>query len=204
MPIKNMEYLRASTVRKTNHQIDKTFIDRWSPRALSGENITDEELFTLFEAARWAPSCFNEQPWRFVYIKRDSSNWNRSLDILSATNQLWCKNAAVLICLISKKNFSHNNSPNKNHLSDAGAAWENLALQATINGIVAHSMVGFNPEKARSLFEIPEEYDIVQMIAIGKPADKTVLSEQLQERESPSNRKPLQDLIFEEKFKKTI
>ena len=197
-----MEYLKGSSVRKSEQDIDKIFLDRWSPRSMSGENIKEEELFTLFEAARWAPSSYNEQPWRFIYVKRDSVEWNECLMILGEGNQIWCKNAAVLVCLISKNNFSYNNKPNSNHLSDAGAAWENLALQATTLDLVTHGMVGFDKDKARKLFEIPETYEIVQMIAIGKPAEKNLLPEQLQKIEAPNERKPLSSIIFENKFRK--
>jgi len=195
-----MEYLKGSKIRKSDCKIDKIFLDRWSSRSMSGEEITNEELFSLFEAARWAPSAYNEQPWRFIYVKRNSEKWAESLFLLSEPNQVWCKNAAVLICLVSKRNFSYNNSPNKNHLSDAGAAWENLALQASITGLVSHGMVGLDFEKARAFFQLPEEFEIVQMIAVGKPADSKILPKEIQKIESPNERKSIKEFVFEEKF----
>ena len=195
-----MEYKKASETRKSDHPIHKILLDRWSGRAMSGETINDAELFTLFEAARWAPSSYNEQPWRFVYTKRDSKQWPQALALLTEGNQSWCKNAAVLICLVSRKNFARNNSKNLNNLSDAGAAWQNLAIQASQNNLVSHAMAGFDFEKARSLFNVSADFDVVEMIAIGKPAPASILSEQLQAMEVPNGRKPITELIFKDKM----
>ena len=196
-----MHYQKGSLVRKADYPIDKLFLDRWSPRAISGEPISDEELFTLFEAARWAPSNANEQPWRFIYAKRDTKHWQKFFNILGEFNQMWCKNAAVLICLIAKKNFNKDNSPNRNALSDTGAAWENLALQGSLMGLVVHGMAGYDVEKARSDLEVLEDYEVVHMIAIGKPGPISVLHERMQKSEKPNDRKPIKEFIFEGKFK---
>ena len=188
--------------RKTEYQIHPLLLERWSPRAMSGEKISDEELMALFEAARWAPSSYNNQPWRFIYAKRETPSWNTLFNLMVEFNQNWTKNAAVLIVVISKKNFDHNNHLSRTHTFDAGAAWENLALEGTNKGFAAHAMEGFDYEKARKTLQIPEDYDIECMIAIGKKGKKETLSKELQERESPSSRKPLRELIMEGTFKK--
>ena len=136
--------------RKPTYSIHPFILNRWSPRAMSGEELTDEELLPLFEAARWAPSSYNNQPWRFLYAKRNTKHWNTFFSLLGEFNQSWCKNAAVLIVVISHQNFEHNNKPSRTHHFDTGAAWENLALEATHRGLVAHGMEGFEYEKART------------------------------------------------------
>ena len=129
--------------RVKEFSVDNVFINRWSSRAMSGENISDEELMTLFEAAKWAPSSRNEQPWKFIYAKRENiEQWQTFLSILAPSNELWAKNAAVLILVISKKTFDKDNSINMHNAFDAGAAWENLALQASMKNFVAHAMGG--------------------------------------------------------------
>lgn len=205
-----MGYQKGSEVRKADYPIYKLFLDRWSPRAMSGEEITDEELMTLFEAARWAPSSSNEQPWRFVYAKRDTPHWNRLFGLLVEFNQMWCKNAAVLVCLIAKKSFKCKKDekeedceekPNRNHMSDSGAAWENLALQASLKGLVCHGMAGYDVEKAREELKVPDDYEVVHMFAIGKPGDISVLHERMQKSEKPNtDRNPVKDFIFEGEF----
>jgi len=196
-----MVYQKGSEVRKADHPIDKIFLDRWSPRSMSGEEITDEELMTLFEAARWAPSTYNEQEWRFIYAKRDTPNWERHFNLLAEPNQTWCKNAAVLVCTVSKKTFTRNDKPNPVHTFDSGSAWENLALQASVMGLVAHGMAGFDYEKAKIELNIPDDYKVEMMFAIGKPGKKEDLPEELQKMESPSDRKKVSEFIFEGEFK---
>ncbi len=188
--------------RKQEHHIHELLSKRWSPRAMTGESITKEELMQLFEAAKWAPSSYNEQPWRFLYATRDSEHWKDFFNLLVEFNQQWCKNAAVLIVALSKKTFVHNNAPNIVHSFDTGAAWENLALQATVMNLVAHGMAGFDYGRARMVLDIPEEFNVECMIAIGKPGKKENLSIMLQEKEILSERKPLCETVFEGKFPK--
>ena len=195
-----VRYQKGSSVRKSKYPIDKIFLDRWSPRAMSGESISDEELMTLFEAARWAPSDSNIQPWRFIYAKRGSPEWEKFFRVLVEFNQMWNKNAAVLVCLVAKKT-NDKGKPNQQAISDAGAAWENLALQGAKMGLVIHGMGGFDKEKSRTEFKVPEEYEIIHMISIGKPGDISVLHERMQKSENPSGRKPLNEIIFEGEFK---
>ena len=192
---------KAQKQRKTNYPINNVILGRWSPRALSGEKISDEELFSLFEAARWAPSSYNNQPWRFLYAKQNSKHWDKFFNLMVEFNQGWAKNAAVLVVAISKKNFEHNEKPSRTHSFDTGAAWQNLALEASSRGIVAHGMEGFDYEKTRVSLNIPEGYNVEMMIAIGREGKKDDLPEDLQKNEVPSQRKPLKDIVFEGHFR---
>lgn len=182
--------------RNPDHDIDPIFIRRWSPRAMSGEAIAAEQLMTLFEAARWAPSSYNGQPWRFLYATRDSEYWERFFDLLVKNNQRWARNAAVLVVVISRKTFEFNNKPAPTHSFDCGAAWENLALQGSLMGLVVHGMQGFNYERAREVLSVPDDHQVEAMIAIGKPGPKEDLPENLQEKEQPSSRKPITEIAF--------
>src|SRR3989338_705037 len=154
--------------RKSEHEIHPLILGRWSPRSMTGGEISDEELMPLFEAARWAPSSYNNQPWRFIYAKRNTKEWQIFFDLLTESNKLWAKNAAVLIVLVSSKNMEYNNKPSKTHKFDSGAAWENLAIEGIRRGLAVHGMEGFDYEKARKEIEIPDDYDIECMIAVGK------------------------------------
>ena len=186
--------------RKAEYSINPLIISRWSPRAMSGEEISDEELFALFEAAKWAPSSYNNQPWRFIYAKRNTKHWQSLFNLMVEFNQSWTKNAAALVVVISHKNFEHNEKPSRTHSFDAGAAWENLALEATLRGLVTHGMEGFDYDKARKLLQIPDNYDVLAMVAIGKRGKKEDLPKELQEREAPSQRKKLKEIVMEGKF----
>lgn len=188
--------------RPNPHHINSVILSRWSPRAFSGEAVIHEDLMALFEAARWAPSSYNNQSWRFVYAVKNSEHWDRLFNLMGEFNQGWAKNAGALIVIISKKTFDHNGQPSRTHSFDTGAAWENLALEATSRGLVTHGMEGFDYDRARKELEIPDEFDIEAMIAIGKPGKKVDLPPMLQEREMPGQRKPLEEIIMEGKFKK--
>jgi nitroreductase len=188
------------TYRQPAYHIEPRFVNRWSPRAMSGEALSDTQLMTLFEAARWAPSSYNNQPWRFLYAKRDTPHWQRFFDLLIAGNQRWAKNAAVLVLIASITHLEFNGSPSVTYAFDCGAAWENLALQATALGLVAHGMQGFDYDKARDVLQLPDDYSVQAMVAIGKPGRIEDLHERLQGREQPSDRKPLAELVFEGGF----
>lgn len=187
--------------RNPTHKINRLFIDRWSPRSMTGENIDDNDLMSLFEAARWAPSSYNNQPWRFIYSKRNSDNWNKFFDLLFEGNKVWAKNATVLVVIISRKNFEFNQKPSITHQFDTGAAWENLALEACDRGIVTHAMQGFDYQKARDILNIPDIFDVLAMVAIGKIGRRENLPPNLQEVEFPSDRKPLSEIVMEGTFK---
>jgi nitroreductase len=184
--------------RKADFEIDKIFLDRWSPRAMSGEKISEEELKGLFEAARWAPSSSNVQPWRFLYGHRDTEEWKLFFDLLGEFNQLWCKNAGVLIVLISKK--ENEGKENKTHSFDSGSAWTSLALQARLKGLVTHGMAGFDYSKALEVLEIPKSYNVECMIAVGKQGEVEDLHENLRKIEKPNDRRIVKDSVSEGKF----
>lgn len=190
----------GTNVRQSKYNVNPLILNRWSPRSFIPIDISDEELYLLFEAARWAPSSYNGQPWRFIYAKRNTGNWNKFLNLLIDFNRSWAKNASVLVLVISRKTFEYNKKPSLTHQFDTGAAWENLALQATYQGLATHGMEGFNYEKAREELNIPVDFDILAMVAVGKRGNKDMLSTELQEREFPSDRKPLKDIIMEGSF----
>ena len=186
--------------RSTTHEINSLIINRWSPRSFVPEEISDKDLFSLFEAARWAPSSSNSQPWRFIYAKRNSKNWNDLFNLLVDFNKQWCANASALVVIVSRKNFEHNGQPSITHQFDTGTAWENLAIQAVSQGLVTHAMAGFDYDKARKDLAVPIDFEVVAMIAIGKRGPKEKLSPELQAREIPNTRKPLSEIVMEGKF----
>src|ERR1700752_1410903 len=191
---------KGTQTRKADYPIDLVFLDRWSPRAMSGEEITEEELLTLFEAARWAPSSYNNQPWRILYARRDTEHWPVFLDLLVEGNRAWAKDAAALLVFVSKTTFDFNGETYPTHSFDTGAAWENLALQAMLKGYVAHGMQGFDYERARTELGIPEGYRVEAMAPVGRPGRTEALPEQYRAREAPSPRKKLAEVVREGKF----
>jgi nitroreductase len=192
---------KGSEIRKADFPIEQLLLDRWSPRAMSGEEISDEELMRLFEAARWAPSSFNAQQWRALYAKRGTEHWPLFFELLVEGNKSWAKNAALLVLFVSRTTFEHDGEPSITHSFDTGAAWENFALQGFCQGLVVHGMEGFDYERARVELRIPEQFQIEAMAAVGKPGAKEVLPDKLQKRESPSNRRKLTDSIREGPFR---
>jgi len=190
--------------RQSDYSVHPQFIERWSPRSFTGEPIAQEELFALFEAARWAPSANNSQPWRFVYTTRDSSNWKAFLDLLIESNQRWATRASALIILLSKTQHLRpgNDQPTPlfSHTLDAGAAWAHLALQAEHSGWRSHAIGGFDRDRARQLLGVPDDYKVEIAIAIGRQAERHYLPVELQEREQPSPRHPVQALVAEGRF----
>jgi nitroreductase len=192
--------IKGSEVRKADHPIVPLLLDRWSPRAMSGEEISEEELMRLFEAARWAPSSFNAQQWRALYARRATEHWQTFFDLLVDANKAWAKNAAVLVIFVSRKVFDYDNEPSVTHSYDCGAAWENFALQGFHQGLVVHGMEGFDYERARKELQIPDEFHVEAMAAVGKPGPKEQLPEKLQTRESPNDRRKLSESVFEGPF----
>jgi nitroreductase len=185
--------------RTTEYPIEDIFLKRYSPRAMSGENISKDELMTLFEAARWAPSASNIQPWRFIYAMREMPEFDKFLSFLAEGNKIWCVKSSALILVISNK-ITNKGTLATSYSFDAGSAWENLALQAASMGLIAHGMTGFDHEKAKTELNIPDDYNIEIMIAIGKKGKIEDLPEPLRVRETPSDRKPLEEIVFEGKF----
>ncbi len=197
-----MQESETERTRKTTYSINPLILNRWSPRSMSGEELHNEEIMSLFEAARWAPSSYNNQPWRFIYAKRNTEHWDRLFNLLAEGNRAWAKNSSLLVVVISRKNFEYNEKPARTHQFDAGSAWENLALEAFSRGIVAHGMQGFDYDKARIDLEIPADFEVMAMIAIGKKGPRESLSPELQEKEKLSDRKPLEDIVMEGIYRK--
>ncbi len=167
---------------------------------MTGEPISNEEMHRLFEAARWAPSTYNEQEWRFLYARRDTPQWAILFELLAEGNQAWCKQAALLCVIVAHKLFQRNGKPNPVHVFDCGSAFENLALQGTAMGLVVHGMQGFDFDKARSSLDVPDDFAVCAMFAVGRPGDPDQLPSELRERESPSSRKPIEEIIREGRF----
>jgi nitroreductase len=190
--------------RTTEHDIHALFLDRWSPRAFTGETIDEATLHRFFEAARWAPSSFNSQPWRFIYGRRDTLHWQPIFDALSESNRLWAGRASVLIAVVSATTWvppgKTDRQPLGSHSFDTGAAWASLAFQATHAGWHAHGMGGFDRDRLRANLAVPEDHRLEAVVAIGKRADKSVLPESLQLREQPNQRRPLGELVAEGRF----
>lgn len=197
----NVKDIRVADHRAAAHDVLPLFVQRWSPRAMSGDPVPREELRRLFEAARWAPSAYNEQPWRFLYAPRGSAAWGAFFDALVDANRAWCANAAALIVVLSKKTFSHNGRPNGTHVFDSGAAWASLALQGAAMGLVVHGMAGFDAAKIRASLKVPDDFEVCAMAAVGRPGDIESLPEPLRARELPSPRKPIDEFVFEGTFR---
>jgi nitroreductase len=193
--------IKGSEIRKADFPIEQLLLDRWSPRAMSGEEISDEQMMRLFEAARWAPSSFNAQQWRALYARRGTEHWPRFLDLLVEGNKTWAQQAAVLVLFISRENFEYNGEESITHSYDCGAAWENFALQGFSQGLVVHGMQGFDYDRAKTELKIPNGFRAEAMAAIGKPGAKETLPEKLRAKESPNERRKLSDSICEGPFR---
>ena len=187
--------------RTADHPIEELFLRRWSPRAMTGEAVSEDDLNRLFEAARWAPSTYNEQEWRFLYATNGSEEWPLFFDLLTEGNQSWCSNAGVLIVGLSCKTFAKNGKPNPVHTLDCGLATENLLLQGAAMGLVCHGMAGFDRSKARAALAVPDDFDVEVMVAVGYPGRIEDLPENYQEMDrNPSGRKPLDEIRRRGKF----
>lgn len=193
-----------SNTRQADHPVDPLFTARWSPRAFTGEPLDDATLWTLFEAARWAPSASNLQPWRFIFAKHGTPAFDTMLSGLVPFNQGWAKTASVLVTVLSAKTSvppgKTDAQPNAWHSFDTGAAWAQLALQAHLLGLHTHGMGGFVADRLRPALGIPDDHAIEAVVAIGKLGDKLQLPEALQARELPSGRRPIAELVFEGRF----
>ncbi|NDY90860.1 nitroreductase family protein [Ideonella livida] len=187
--------------RVPGYPADPLFTGRWSPRAFTGEAIPLETLMTCFEAARWAPSAMNHQPWRFVYGLRGTPAFDAILAGLMPMNQAWARNASALVVMLAKTTATAPGQteakPNAWHAFDAGAAWASFAFQAYQLGWMTHGMGGFVADTLRPSLALPEDVAIQAVVAIGKQGDKSQLPEALQAREQPSPRKPLSELVAE-------
>lgn len=194
----------STNSRVTDFAIDPQFIARWSPRAFADDTIPEETLLSFIEAARWAPSAYNSQPWRFLYARRGTPNWERYLGLLNEFNRGWAQHASALVVIVSKTTFTapgaSEETPALWHTFDTGSAWGLFALQASLSGWHTHGMAGFDQELTRKELKIPDEYAIHTVIAVGKAGDKSSLPEYLQGRETPSPRRPVTELAAEGDF----
>jgi len=184
----------------TQQAIHELLANRWSGRAYDADqSVSKEQVVSLLEAARWAPSCFGDQPWRYVVCNKADNlqAWQAAFDCLVPGNQGWAVNAPVLLLICTDTLFGHNDKPNKWAAYDTGAATENLCLQATALGLMAHQMGGFDADKARAAFNVPERYQILAMVTVGYQASVDSLSGEVKERElAARSRKPLEELFF--------
>lgn len=192
----------------TQEPIHDIIANRWSPRAYDATKaVTQSQMISLLEAARWAPSCFGDEPWRFIVWDKnqDAVAWQKALDCIVPGNQTWAQHAPVYILVCADSLFGHNQKPNRFAQYDTGAATENLCLQATSMGLIVHQMGGYEVEKARESFAIPDQYQPMAMLAVGYMADVNSLPEDIKERETaPRKRKPLGELFFSSHWGKPI
>lgn len=188
-----MNSLSVAKFRTPTYEIDPVVLNRWSPRSFLEKDVPDDILFSVFEAARWAPSAFNFQPWRFI-IARTKEDREKYYSFIGEFNKTWCEKAPVLALIISEKPSDKNNRSNS---FDTGSAWGYLSLEATRKGLITHPMTGIDFEKARDVLKVPEDYDINALIAIGYQGQKDELPDSLQKREQPSIRRPLKESLFE-------
>jgi len=184
----------------TQQAIHELLANRWSGRAYdASQPVSQAQVVSLLEAARWAPSCFGDQPWRYVFCNKadNMQAWQAAFECLVPGNQGWAVNAPVLLLICADTLFGHNDKPNKWAAYDTGAATENLCLQATALGLMAHQMGGFDADKARATFNVPERYQVLAMVTVGYQAALDGLSDEDKARElAARSRKPLEELFF--------
>jgi nitroreductase len=185
--------------RSADHAIDPLFLERWSPRAMDGTPVTPDELARLFEAARWAPSSSNQQPWRFVYAERDTPEFQTIFELLVGANRVWCARAGALLAVCSRS-VDDKGQPAATHAFDAGAAWMSLALQGSRMGLVVHAMGGFDRAQAPASLGLAPGHEVHCIVAVGHPGDPEMLPEKLREREKPSGRRPVTELVYRGRF----
>jgi nitroreductase len=189
----------------TQYPINDLLQQRWSPLAFSEQMVDPEKLCSVLEAARWAASSYNEQPWSFIVATRENeAEFERLLSCLAEGNQEWARNAPILMLSVAKLHFERNGKENRHAFHDVGAASAELALQATANGLFIHQMAGFDVPKAQEIYGIPEGYEPVAAIALGYLGDPNTLSERLLQREqAPRTRKPLEQFVFSGNWNQT-
>ncbi|RED51814.1 MULTISPECIES: nitroreductase family protein [Cohnella] len=191
----------VSQARPTSYEIDPINVNRWSPRSFQEKEVPEETLFAVLEAAGFAPSAFNFQPWRFIVARTPEERAN-FLSFLAEFNQAWCAKVPVLILIVSQT--SSENGPFPSAAFDAGAAWGALAHEAVRKGLVTHAMTGFDFEKARQVMNVPENFAIQAAVALGYQGDKDALPEMMASREAPSPRRPLEETVFKGAFGQPI
>ncbi|WP_454288827.1 nitroreductase family protein [Rhizobium arsenicireducens] len=196
--------MTTSNNRTSDFDIDPIFLDRWSPRAFNGEPMDRTALLTILEAAHWAPSARNYQPWRFIYALNTDPEWDGFVGLLNESNQVWAKSASALVLLfsdtLSRRNDGSEPRPLRSHSFDTGAAWAMLSLQAVRSGYLAHAMGGVDFDRAQSELGAPAGFRAEAAVAIGKLANPADLPDHLKAREVPNGRKKLSDVAFSGAF----
>lgn len=191
----------VAQVRQAAYPIDPAVLNRWSPRSFLEKEVPENTLLSVLEAAHWAPSAFNAQPWRFI-VARTREQREKFFPFIGEFNRSWCEKAPVLVLIVSKTVTDKGEFPS--HAFDTGAAWGFLALEAAKQGLATHAMTGFDFAKAREILEIPEEHAIQALVAIGYQGPKENLPEGIRAREVPSQRVPVKDVLYEGSFGKSF
>lgn len=184
--------------RIPDHPVEPLFVDRWSPRSFTGEPVPDAVLASAFEAARWAPSASNVQPWRFLIARHGDAHWDIFVSLLAPRNALWASRASALIVVLSKLKLERRGAivDNLSHSFDAGAAWTNFAHQALLLGWHTHGIGGFDRDAARALLAVPEDLAIETIVALGRQGALDTLHADFHAGESPSTRRPIAETVF--------
>ncbi|AQR73358.1 nitroreductase family protein [Sphingomonas sp. LM7] len=184
--------------RTPDHPVEPLFVDRWSPRSFTGESVPDAVLASAFEAARWAPSASNAQPWRFLVARHGDAHWQDFVSLLAPRNALWASRASALIVVLSELKVERRGAlvDNVSHSFDAGAAWTNFAHQALLLGWHTHGIGGFDRDAARTLLAVPEDFAIETIVALGRQGGLDTLPADFHAGESPSKRRPIAESVF--------
>ncbi|WP_150526369.1 nitroreductase family protein [Roseibium sediminis] len=194
-----------SSLRRTDHAVDSVFVSRWSPRSFVPQDMPEEDLLTIFEAARWAPSAYNVQPWRFVYARRSDAHFQKFIDLLMPFNRTWAHTASALVFIVSDTimpgSGDRPDQPSAYHTLDTGSAWGSAALQATMLGYHTHGMAVTETEMIREVLNVPDRFKIEMAFAVGKLGDPNALADGLRDREKPSPRRPLSETAWNGSFK---
>jgi nitroreductase len=185
-----------------DYPIHELIANRWSPYCFDQRSVSDEDLRSLFEAARWAPSSYNEQPWSYIIAKKENSEeFTRLLSCLVEANQVWAKTAAALALGVTSLKFAHNGKPNRAAIHDLGLSTGNLLLEATARGLFIHQMIGIFPDKTREIYQVPEGHEPMVAIAIGYPGNREDLPQELAQRDVARRpRKSLKQFVFSDKW----
>lgn len=193
-----MRHVTQPPPRHADHEIDPLFIERHSPRAFTGEAVPAAELMRMFEAARWSPSGYNSQPWRFLYALRDDANWQTFFDLLVPGNQKWVADTGAIVFIVSNERMKVGDDlkPSYSHSFDTGAASLAFQLQAIRQGWHAHGMTGFDHERAPQVLKVPEHHRIEAAFAVGRKRAVDELTEEQRPREAPNGRRPITDFVL--------
>ncbi len=189
----------AQEARTADHPVLPLILGRWSPRAFAATPVPQSDLDACLEAARWAPSAYNDQPWHFVYGTTEAEK-APFIDAMVDFNQSWAKTAPVLLALCARKNLERDGTPNRHFTFDCGAAWALLAIEARQRGYYTHAMAGYDPDKAAANLGVPDSHEIITIIALGRRGDKAILPDYMQAMEQPSTRKPVPEIASRGRF----